>query len=183
MQSLLTPTPNAIRGELEKILASPPFANSNRSRRFLRYAVESSLKDEDEPLKESVIAMEVFDRGSSYDPSIDSTVRVEAGRLRSRLRDYYGDAGRSDPVIIEIPRGAYRAKFLERTSADGLAGAIPTPAAAPSPPEPSPRLAMRPLLWGLAAVLAVVAVVGIRRSWNRMTASSSNVSFSSAVGQ
>jgi hypothetical protein len=160
-------SPNAVRDELEKILTSPPFANSNRSRRFLRYAVEGSLKDGDEPLKESVIAMEVFDRGSSYDPSVDATVRVEAGRLRSRLRDYYGDAGRGDLVIIEIPRGAYRAKFIERTSADGLAGAIPTPAAASSPtppPEPSPRPMIRPLLWSLAAVLAVVAFVGIRRS-------------------
>jgi hypothetical protein len=87
--------------------------------------------------------------------------------LRSRLRDYYGDAGRSDLVIIEIPREAYRAKFIERTSADGLAGAILTPAAASSPtppPEPSPRPMIRPLLWSLAAVLAVVAFVGIRRS-------------------
>jgi hypothetical protein len=56
-------SPNAVRDELEKILTSPPFANSNRSRRFLRYAVEGSLKDGDEALKESVIAMEVFDRG------------------------------------------------------------------------------------------------------------------------
>jgi hypothetical protein len=161
------PTPNAIRDELEKILASPPFAHSNRSRRFLRYAVEGSLKDGDEPLKESVIAMEVFDRGSSYDPSVDATVRVEAGRLRSRLRDYYGNAGRSDPVIIEIPRGAYRARFIEHTSASGLADAISTPTAAPSTlptPEPSPSLLIRPLLWGLAAALTVIAVVGIRRS-------------------
>ena len=69
--------------------------------------VEGSLKEGDEegdePLKESIIAMEVFDRGSSYDPSIDATVRVEAGRLRSRLRDYYGVPAGMIPSSSKFP--------------------------------------------------------------------------------
>jgi hypothetical protein len=100
-----------IRAQLERILASAPFAASHRSQRFLRYVVENSLTDSVESLKEYAIAVEVFERDSSYDPAIDATVRVEAGRLRSRLRDYYAGEGRNDRLGIEIPKGGYRAFF------------------------------------------------------------------------
>ena len=58
-----------------------------------------------------------FERNVSYDPSINATVRVEAGRLRSRLRDYYADEGRNDPVVIDVPKGGYRATFTGRSAA------------------------------------------------------------------
>jgi hypothetical protein len=90
-------------------------SNSNRSQRFLRYVVEHSLDEADECLKEYVIAVDVFERDASCDPAVDATVRVEAGRLRSRLRDYYADAGRDDLLIIDVPRGAYRARFSAST--------------------------------------------------------------------
>src|ERR1700761_7291211 len=93
--------PQEVRAELERILASTPFAGSHRSQRFLRYVVENSLDDAHESLKEYAIAIEVFERDSSYDPSIDATVRVEA----SRLREYYADAGRNDPLVIDMPKG------------------------------------------------------------------------------
>ena len=111
MESRQTPSPDDILAQLERILASAPFANSHRSQRFLRYVVESSLNHEDHSLKEYTIAVEVFDRHPSYDSSIDATVRVEAGRLRSRLRDYYREADPNDRVVIEIPKGAYHARF------------------------------------------------------------------------
>jgi hypothetical protein len=82
------PSAEDIRGALERVLASAPFVNSNRSQRFLRYVVESSLNNHGEILKEFAIAVDVFGRNDSYDPSVDAAVRVEAGRLRSRLRDY-----------------------------------------------------------------------------------------------
>jgi Tol biopolymer transport system component len=114
MEALHTPTPEAIGLELERILASKPFLNANRSQSLLRYVVDGSLKTGDDAPKEYAIAVEVFGRDSSYDPAVDATVRVEAGRLRSRLRAYYADAGRNDSLIIEIPRGAYRATFSNR---------------------------------------------------------------------
>src|SRR5580700_6346877 len=98
------PNEKAAHAQLDRILASPPFANSIRSRRFLRYVVENSIRVGDEPLKEYAIAVEAFDRDASYDPAVDATVRVEAGRLRLRLREYYANAGRNDPLLIEIPR-------------------------------------------------------------------------------
>jgi TolB-like protein/Tfp pilus assembly protein PilF len=115
MGPIQTLSPTEIRAELERILASAPFVNSIRSQRFLRYVVESSLQDRDELLKEYAIALDVFERNDSYDPTVDATVRVEAGRLRSRLRDYYGDEGRNDPVVIDVAKGGYRATFTERS--------------------------------------------------------------------
>ena len=116
MESTQTPSAEDVQVELERVLASAPFANSNRSQRFLRYVVESSLKNRDEFLKEFAIAVDVFERDSSYDPAVDATVRVEAGRLRSRLRDYFADEGRNDPVAIDVPKGGYRATFTKRSA-------------------------------------------------------------------
>src|SRR5579872_2791461 len=113
MQLTSTVTPEQVRAELQRVLASAPFANSQRSQRFLSYVVEATLKNVDESLKEFAIAVDVFERNVSYDPSVDATVRVEAGRLRNRLREYYADAGRNDAIIIDIPKGAYRANFIE----------------------------------------------------------------------
>jgi hypothetical protein len=108
------PNPTAIRAELERILSSTPFTASHRSKRFLHYIVENSVENAHESLKEYAIALAVFERDVSYDPSVDATVRVEAGRLRSRLRDYYAGEGRRDCLVINVPKGAYRATFTKR---------------------------------------------------------------------
>ena len=59
-------------------------------------------------MKEYTIALEVFDRSADYDPAVDATVRVEAGRLRSRLREYYAEEGVADRLIFSLPKGGYR---------------------------------------------------------------------------
>jgi TolB-like protein/Tfp pilus assembly protein PilF len=120
----LMPEPQAVRAELERVLASAPFAGSHRSQRFLTYVVENSFEDAHESLKEYAIAVEVFERDASYDPAIDATVRVEAGRLRARLREYYAEQGRNDTLVIDVPKGSYRATFVERE----VSGSAPAPA-------------------------------------------------------
>jgi hypothetical protein len=97
---------------LGNALNSPQFINSPRAGRFLRYIVEAALSGSESGLKEYVLGIEVFDRsGKSFDPRIDTIVRVEAVKLRKRLREYYRGPGRSDPIIIEMPPGAYRPVF------------------------------------------------------------------------
>jgi TolB-like protein len=158
--------PKEARAELERVLASSPFAHSPRSQKFLRHVVEASLNHADDSLKEFAIAVDVFDRDATYDPSIDATVRVEAGRLRTRLREYYTEAGRNDPIIIEVPKGGYRATFTERSA--GPAGAVPHMDSAPgaenpqepesrsmAPPAHSAASPIRP--WVLPVLLSVVA--------------------------
>jgi TolB-like protein len=104
--------PQAVRRQLERALASANFARSERQSRFLRFVVERHLEGRDDELKESVIAMEVFGN-RDYDPRQDSTVRTEAGRLRSRLAEYYGGPGSGDPVIFELPKGGYVPVFRQ----------------------------------------------------------------------
>ena len=96
----------AVRRELEAVLASLLFARSEQLSRLLRFLVERHLEGRDEELKESVIAVEVFRRRPDYDPRRDPIVRTEARRLRARLADYYAQAPGAR-ARIELPKGGY----------------------------------------------------------------------------
>ena len=97
----------SVEQQLTRVLASPQFASSDRLQRFLRYVIEQSATGNESELKEYSIGVEVYGRGAEFDPRYDSIVRTEANRLRNRLRDYYENAGASDPILIELPRGRY----------------------------------------------------------------------------
>jgi len=112
-------SPESIRRELEKALASPEFANAVRLREFLLFVVEEALGGA-EAIKEVTVAMRVFNRTASFDSSGDSVVRVGALHLRNRLRDYYAGSGRLDEVVIEVPKGCYLPVF--RRADAGAAG-------------------------------------------------------------
>jgi len=112
------PTPQAVRDELARVLASAAFVRSDRQSHFLRFIVEGSLEGRHVELKESVIGVEVFGRAPGYDPKIDGVVRTEAVRLRSRLDRYYTEEGRDNLLIIELPKGGYRPVFRLTTSPD-----------------------------------------------------------------
>ena len=101
--------PNAqlVREELEKVLASPGFARNERLSGFLRFVVERQLEGQAGTLKETVIAVEAFGRRPDYDPKLDSIVRTEAARLRTRLAEYYAGEGLGDAVVIDLPKGGY----------------------------------------------------------------------------
>jgi TolB-like protein/Flp pilus assembly protein TadD len=116
---------DAVRQELDRIVSSKIFAAAKRSQMFLRFVVERSLADA--APKEFEIALEVFDRGESYDPEIDATVRVEASRLRSRLREYYDTLGADDPILIDIPKGGYGAVFVSRRATTTSKAAMEDP--------------------------------------------------------
>src|SRR6478735_9533339 len=103
-----------VRVNLEKVIGSSPFATADRLRRFLRYIVEKSLANEGEALKEYPIGVEVYGRKPDFDPRIDAIVRVEASRLRGKLREYYETAGRDDAIRIELPKGSYAPLFTPR---------------------------------------------------------------------
>ena len=83
--------------------------------RFLRFLAERHLEGHDNQLKESVIAVEVFGRKPDHNPSQDSIVRTEAGRLRGRLAEYYVGEGKDDGIVIELPKGGYTPVFRLRS--------------------------------------------------------------------
>src|SRR5258705_3301126 len=103
--------PLAIRAEVGRVLASPGFAHNERLSRFLRFVVERHLEGREDEIKESVIGVEVFNRRSDFDPRLDSVVRTEAARLRSRLGEYYSGPGRNSTLRIEVPKGGYTPVF------------------------------------------------------------------------
>lgn len=104
-------TPDAIREELNRVLASHEFRASKRSQEFLRYVIEHTINGHAETLKERTIGIEVFGRAASYDPSEDATVRVKAGEVRKRLGLYYSGEGVHNPLHIELPAGTYVPEF------------------------------------------------------------------------
>src|SRR5580704_12935321 len=104
-----------VREQLQRILASSPFLNARRASQFLRFVVEGTLAGED-GFKEYLIGVEVFERPQDYDPKDDPVVRIEAGRLRKKLSEYYAGSGANDPIIIELPKGGYVPVFYERPS-------------------------------------------------------------------
>src|ERR1700751_4050274 len=91
----------SVADELARIVNSPVFISSARLCRFLTHIVNRTIHGDLDSLKEFSIAMEVFDRNSEYDSNIDAIVRVEARRLRAKLKAYYiNEPGRNDPVLI-----------------------------------------------------------------------------------
>jgi len=105
-----------IQEQLDRILASAAFSGSERHRRFLRFVVEQALAGETDKLNEFVLGFEVFDKKDSFDPRIDSIVRVEARRLRERLKKYYGEEGRNDPLVITLRPRSFAPEFEEASA-------------------------------------------------------------------
>ena len=126
--------PEAVRAELERILASAAFDASPRNRQFLRYVVEETLAGRADRIKAYAIATSVFSRQADFDPQMDSIVRIEAGRLRRALERFYLMAGPGKGSRITIPRGSYVPVF----------DAAPCPAARPPAGRSGPAILVRP---------------------------------------
>ena len=154
-------SPEVVRSQLDKILGSGPFAPSERMTRFLRFIVEETLARRADQLSEYAIGVEVYDRGESFEPSADAIVRVDARRLRSKLREYYDTAGSNDPLLIEVPKGTYSPVFLNLPKP-------PPPSAAASidPVSKEPGTHSEPLdrstrsRWAAVIAAVAIAVVG-----------------------
>lgn len=101
----------AVRQELNRVLASRFFRNAGRSRQFLKFVVQQKLEGRPDLLKERTIGTEVFHRPPGYATGDDPVVRVQAGEVRRRLEQYY-QAGEDSPVVsIELPVGSYSPTF------------------------------------------------------------------------
>jgi len=123
MQDLETPVqasdPILVRGQLQRLLAHPLFANSKRYPALLAYAVEQTLLGNAGELKERSIGIEVFGRAPTYDANADPIVRITAGEVRKRLGLYYYDAAHAGELVIELPVGSYVPAFrLSETASE-----------------------------------------------------------------
>jgi hypothetical protein len=97
-----------VRLQLERILQSESFRGSESIRHLLTFLANKFLSGDADQLKEYSIGIDALGKPSSYDPRFDSTVRVQIGRLRQKLAEYYGVEGATDTFLLEIPKGQLR---------------------------------------------------------------------------
>ena len=127
--------------QIERLTKSHSLRGSESLCKLLQYLAKQSVEHPEAPLKEYQIAVEVYGRQADFDPQSDSTIRVQAGRLRMKLAEYYATEGATDPILVKIPKGSYHLVFEPR----------PMPLA----PEPaSPRSGTAPPVGGLEPVSA-----------------------------
>lgn len=103
--------------QIDKLVSSPVLHGSESLCKLLRYLAKHALDHPGSPIKEYQIATEVFARSEDFDPQLDSMVRVQAGRLRGKLSEYYSSNGMEDPVVVELPKGSYILTFHPRVTA------------------------------------------------------------------
>jgi hypothetical protein len=101
--------------QIDRLIKSHSLSGSESLCKLLRYLAEHSLDHPGVALKEYQIATEVLGRSGGFDPQSDSTVRVQAGRLRMKLAEYYAHEGQEDPIAVELPKGSYSLTFHART--------------------------------------------------------------------
>jgi hypothetical protein len=106
--------------QIDRLIKSHSLSGSESLCKLLRYLAEHSLDHPGVALKEYQIATEVLGRSGGFDPQSDSTVRVQAGRLRMKLAEYYVHEGKDDSVVVELPKGSYALTFHVHTPATGL---------------------------------------------------------------
>jgi tetratricopeptide (TPR) repeat protein len=163
----------AIRETLDRIFSSSHFRDSPQLIAFLRYVTEETLAGRADNLKGYSIALEALGRSPSFDPQQDPIVRVQATRLRRALLAYYAQDGAQDPVMIELERGGYAPRFIQRKNAaspsmlddlSGLEESAPVSAAARATSVASPAAKLplgRFLLMILGAgMVAAIMVAG-----------------------
>ena len=145
--------------QIDRLVHSSLLHGSESLCKLLRYLAEYALEHPGESVKEYQIATEVFGRPTTFDPRLDSTVRVQTGRLRTKLTEYYRSAGENDPLLVEIPRGTYQLTFVSRNPEAPEAPAItPEPQPSAVAEQPAPR-AGRTWLFAFCGMTVVAAAL------------------------
>jgi len=153
--------------QIDTIIKSHSLRGSESLCKLLQYLAKQSLYHPEAPLKEYQIATEVYGRPADFDPQSDSTIRVQAGRLRLKLAEYYAGEGAADPIVVKIPKGSYHLTFEARPvepplGPQGMSSRGPASVVAATVPVRW-RIAVILLLAGLTTSLVVLGSL----LWNR----------------
>lgn len=171
------PVPNDLTNDerwllIERVVATGPFQKSARLRELLRYLADRSIHGHSAELTEHHIGSAIFGKPMDYSPVEDSSVRVQVRQLRLKLHEYFDGEGRDEPLIVEIPKGAYIPVFRHARSSIAAPAGIPVllpGKAAGGPRLRSARFAWISFVsasWILTAALAVVCAL----LWHRLAA-------------
>ena len=169
----LTAGPEQLYQQIDNIIKSHSLRGSESLGRLLQYLAKQSLDHPDAPLKEYQIATEVYGRPENFDPQSDSTVRVQASRLRVKLSEYYASEGASDPILVKIPKGSYHLIFeprpVEPPPQPQIVPSVPPPAIQMPPRSGASETVSR--MWIAVILLSVglmtSVIVSASLLWNR----------------
>jgi len=168
--------------QLEKLLSSHALHGSESLCKLLRYLATQSLEHPGANPKEYQIATEVFGRQQDFDPHVDSMVRVQAGRLRTKLAEYYASEGAEDQTVVELPKGTYGLTFHQRSataSRNHATAAAVAHSAAGVAGGSVPRWLIP--LFALVVVLTAILAVATDRLLTRGTAEAQRANESTAA--
>lgn len=158
-------------GQVDRLTNSHVLHGSESLCKLLRYLARHVLDHPGTPIKEYQIATEVFGRSADFDPQLDSMVRVQAGRLRVKLSEYYAGDGAEDPIIVELPKGTYVLAFHHRAAMPARSAAGNGAANGHAAPGGvAPRRNWIIAIASLTFLLAVAAVVILSLVSNRNSA-------------
>ena len=151
-----------VADSIERVMQSETLRASPGLRALFRYLAEKSLSGDAAHLKEYTVGTGALHKPADYDPRHDSTVRIQVGRLRQKLAEYYTNEGVRDPIVIELPKGRYEIKFnpreAPRESNSPVASAVPI-----NEPRPSTRRAYK-VPFVTTAVMILLAAWGLTSS-------------------
>lgn len=141
-------------GQVDKLAGSTVLHNAESLCKLLRYLAKQAIDHPGEPVKEYQIATEVFGRPQDFDPQLDATIRVQVGRLRTKLAEYYNTVeGAEDPIILELPKKSYHLEFRHRAGNSRVGGFS-------SAEYPSSKVAQQASFerWRIVAVILAIAL-------------------------
>jgi Malectin domain len=112
----------AERAEVDDVLSSGVLGRTSNLARLLTFVCEKHFEGAVGEIKEYSIAVHALGRPESFDPQVDTIVRVTAHALRKRLEDYYRSAGAEHPVHICLPPGHYVPRFIHASDLETAGG-------------------------------------------------------------
>ena len=155
----VSPSAGEVHDQVNRVLHSAMLGGSQALRHLLLYLADHAVLYPAQPAREKEIALGVFSRPADFDARTDSVVRVHAGRLRSKLAEYYVKEGAADRVILEVPKGAYLLVPYYREPAVRELGVAPAQVDAPPAPPGKSRVFFTKLAAGAVLLVAASAVV------------------------
>ena len=160
--------------QIDRIIKSHSLRGSEALCKLLQYLAKQSLEHPDAPLKEYQIATEVYGR-NDFDPQSDSSVRVQAGRLRMKLAEYYASEGVNDSVVVKVPKGNYHLVFESRHNEPRPEVPYRREDSVPVIPQATVPYRWRVAVIGLTAALIISLVVLGTLLWVHKRADASTV--------
>lgn len=153
------------QAEVQAVLAA--LTRSPLMARLFSYLCKKYFQGQSEQLSEVKIAVEVFGRSASFDRNQDAIARVEAHRLRKKLKQFYETEGKAHPIHIELPPGSYAPVFRRMPAEPAQIKPSETALLANAAPHIEKAVAQPtryPWAWYVAGVgVAVLAAFGIMR--------------------